>query len=159
MTRYSLWRGRSFLRLVGALLATAAGIMLFFDIIRVDDMMFYTSPERGQILANKAKIKTLEENIRDLQSDLRKLKEQNAQERQTLLKAIDSQTKLIDQLREENRKLKWTGMVGFGTVLDKILGILVAIMGAITAYMILKLKRIELRDKDKPDDEHTIIVP
>lgn len=133
--------------------------MLFLDVIRVDDAMFYISPERAQISANEDKIRKLEENVRDLESDLQALKEHSQQEKQTLLKAIDAQTELIDQLRQENKKLKWTGLVGFNTVLDKILGVAVAIMGAMTAYMILKLKRIELKQKEKPEDDRKIIVP
>jgi TolA-binding protein len=144
-----------FCQLVGAFLVMGVGIMLFLDVFRIDDAMLYISDERVQISENKDKIRKLEENIRDLESDLQALKEHSQQEKQTLLDAIDAQTELIAHLRQENKKLKGP----IRTLLDKILGAAVAIMGAMTAYMILKLKRIELKQKEKPEDERKIIVP
>lgn len=145
--------------LVAALLSTAAGVLLFLDVIRTDDLMFYVSPERGKIAGNEADIERLEANIRDIEEDLHKVQEAQHDERRILLKAIDAKRKLIVELREENRKLKWTGVVGFHTILDKIPGFLIALLGISTGYMALKLKRIELKQVNKENSGPRIIRP
>lgn len=128
------------------------GLLIFFDVIRIDALMYYWSPEREKSKSNKDNIKELQKEIISLKGQIQGIENDKNNELKEMMNSLNSKESDIKELKNENNRLKWQGIFGICTIIDKIIGLLTGIIGIKAAYLAYKLKRVESQNS-KPTDE------